>query len=166
MFRSLASVFLTALAVSVSGCGYHLGKETEAPFSSITIEPVKNESFAPQMQAEIHRQLADAFAAEKSLRVVPSGGRAHIKVTLVDYHRDVAAVNPTDTAAAASYRVSLRAKVTLMDSDGRILFKDRSFTSSLPAYATSGFPRTEYQTLPLLSRELARDIKDAAVDVW
>ena len=166
MIRYIAIAALLASAAIFSGCGYHLGTEVEVPFSSITIEPVKNESFAPQMQAEIHRQLADAFASEPSMHVVPSGGQAHIKVTLVEYRRDVAAVNPSDTASAASYRVTLSAKATLLDSTGKVLFRDRPFSATLPAYAANGFSRTEYQTLPLLSRELARNIKDSSVDVW
>lgn len=166
MLRRLGIALLVSFAAVLSGCGYHLGTEVEMPFSSITIEPVRNESFAPQMQAEIHRQLADAFASEPGLHLVPSGGQAHIKVTLVEYRRDVAAVNPADTASAASYRVTLTAKATLLDSGGRVLFRDRQFSATLPAYAANGFSRTEYQTLPLLSRELARNIKDSAVDVW
>lgn len=166
MIRS-GSIILLAFAALTSGCNYRMGTTAEPPFSSITIETVKNDSFAPQMQAEMHRQLADTFAQEAVLHVVPSGGRGRLSVTITDYRRDVAAVNPSDTVAAASYSMTLEAKATLTDvASGKVLFRDRPFRAMLPAYAKVGFNRTESQTLPLLSRELAKNIKDAVVGVW
>ena len=156
---------LAALVLCLSGCGYHLGTDATPPFTSIIVEPIRNESYAPQLQAEMHRQLADSLAQEKSLHVVTEGGQAHLRVTLVDYRRDVAAVDPNDTVRAASYNMTLVAKVTLETSD-KVLFKDRLFTAVLPAFGGVGYNRTETQTLPLLSRELSKRIKDAVVDVW
>ncbi len=166
MIRALSFVAL-AFALLASGCNYRMGTEATPPFSSITIDTVKNDSFAPQMQAEIHRQLADSLAQENALHVVSSGGRGRLAVTLTDYRREVAAVNPADTVAAASYQLTLEAKVTLTDAaSGKVLFRDRALRATLPAYAQAGFNRTEFQTLPLLSRELAKEIKDAIVGVW
>lgn len=166
MIRPVSIVLLVFVALT-SGCNYRMGTTAQPPFSTITIEAVKNDSFAPQMQAEIHRQLADSLAQEAVLHVVPSGGRGRLAVTITDYRRDVAAVNPSDTIAAASYSMTLEAKATLTDAaSGKVLFRDRSFRAVLPAYAQGGFNRTEFQTLPLLSRELAKNIKDAVVGVW
>lgn len=166
MIRTGAFVLLGVSAL-LTGCHYKMGTEAEPPFSAITIEPVRNESFAPQMQAEIHRQLADSLAQESALRVVSSGGRAKLSVALTDYRREVAAVNPSDTLAAASYALTLEAKVSLFDNaTGKFLFRDRVFRATLPAYTQSGFNRTETQTLPLISRELAKNIKDAVMGVW
>jgi outer membrane lipopolysaccharide assembly protein LptE/RlpB len=162
-----ASIALLAFVALTSGCNYHMGTEAAPPFSTITIDAVKNDSFAPQMQAEIHRQIADSLAQEAVLHVVPSGGRGRLAVTITDYRREVAAVNPADTVTAASYSMTLDAKVTLTDAaSGKVLFRDRPFRAMLPAYAQAGFNRTESQTLPLLSRELAKNIKDAVVGVW
>src|SRR5882672_7540524 len=132
----LIAFVLPVFAALISGCNYRMGTEATPPFSSITLKAVKNDSFAPQMQAEIHRQIADSLAQEGTLHVVSSGGQAGLSVTLTDYRREVAAVNPTDTVAAASYTLTLEAKVTLTDSaSGKVLFRDRAFRASLPTYA-------------------------------
>ena len=59
------------------------------------------------------------------------------------------------------------AKVTLVDSrTGKVVLRDREVRAALSAYTETGFLRTEEQTLPLLSRELAKQIKDTVVSVW
>ena len=152
-------------ACALAGCGYRFGTDAAPPFSSLTIEPIRNESYAPQVQADLHRQLADALAQEKSLHVTTSGGQARLRITLTDFRRDIGAVDPDDTVRAASYNLSLSAKVTLEIAD-KSLFKDRLFTFTLPAFGGAGYNRTEMQTMPLLTRELSKRIKDAVVDVW
>lgn len=167
MRTALRSIALAALAFASAGCHYAPGPGAEPPFSSITLEPVKNDSFAPQMQAELHRQLADSLAQEKSLHVVPSGGQARLSVTLCDFRREVAAVNPKDTVQASAYSLWLSAKITLVDArSGKVLMRDRLVRASLSAYVEDGYRRAETQTLPLLSRELAKQIKDAVTGVW
>lgn len=158
---------ITALALSafLAGCGYRMGTDAAPPFNSISVEPIRNESFAPQMQAEVHRQLSDTLAQEKSLHVVTEGGQARLRVTLTEYRRDVGAVNPGDTVLASSFDLTLTAKVTLETAD-KVLFRDRVFKVTMPAFGSAGYNRTEMQTLPLLSRELCKKIKDAVVDVW
>ena len=163
--RNAGRILPLAAACLLAGCGYHMGTDAAPPFSSLTIEPIRNESYAPQLQAEMHRQLADSLAQEKALHVTTEGGSARLRVTLTDFRRDVGAVNPNDTVLAASYNLTLVAKVTLETAD-RVYFKDRIFSVSLPAFGGAGYNRTETQTLPLLSRELSKRIKDAVVDVW
>lgn len=166
--RRWFSAVLMAGSIVLSGCGYHLGSEGEVPFSSLTIEPVKNDSFAPQLQADFHAQLSDALARDGSVRVVTSGGRASLTVVFTDYRREIGATDPTDTVVARSFLMTLNAKATLVDaSTGKVYFRDRTFRAILPAYsADGGIIRTETQTLPLLSRELAKSISEAVVGVW
>lgn len=165
MMRHLALFLLVALGCA--GCRYRAGDDAETPFHTISIEAVKNDSFAPQVQAEMHRQLHDALASEKPLHVVDSGGRARLTVRLVDYRRSVGAVNPDDTVLAASHIFSLSARITLIDSaTGKKLINERLVTSSLSAYAPTGVNRTEMMTQGLLLRELARDIRSAVTNVW
>lgn len=165
--RRLLAASLALAALGAAGCHYSPGTGAEPPFSSVTVEAVKNDTFAPQMQAELHRQLADSLAQERALHVVPSGGQARLFVTLSEYSRNVSAVNPKDTVQAAAYSLSLSAKIRLVDTrNGKELLRDREVRATLSAYAEDGFLRTETQTLPLLSRELAKQIKDAVTGVW
>lgn len=156
-----------AVGLALAGCAYRAGADAEPDFRTITVEAVRNDSFAPQVQAEMHRGLHDSLASEKALHVVDSGGRARLRVVLADYRRDVGAVNPRDTVLAASQVFTLTARVTLIDaSTGKVLMRDRQITASMSAYAADGVNRTETQTQGLLLRELSRRIRDAVVDVW
>ena len=167
MIRGIRFLSFLALAVIPAGCGYRLGADAEPDFRTISIEAVRNDSFAPQLQAEIHRQIHDALVSERALHVVNDGGRARLRVTLTGYDRRVGAVNPRDTVLAASHVFSLSAKVSLVDrSTGRELMHDRRVTASLSAYSSGGVNRTETQTQALLTRELARKIRESVVDVW
>lgn len=159
--------FAIAASVALAGCSYRMGADAAPDFRTLTVEAVRNDSFAPQVQAEMHRCLHDHLVSERALHVVDSGGRARLRVVLTDYRRDVGAVNPRDTATAASQVFSLSATVTLVDSaDGKVLMRDRRITASMSAYAPGGVNRTETQTQGLLLRELSRRIRDAVVDVW
>lgn len=155
------------LAGLLCGCSYRMGAGAETTFRSITVEAVKNDSYAPQVQAELHRGLHDALASEHALHVVDSGGQARLRVALFDYRREVGAVNPRDTVLAASQVFRLSAKITLTDAaSGKVLVRDRVVTASMSAYAPDGVNRTETQTQGLLLRELSRRIRDTVADVW
>lgn len=163
----LAVSGLSLLCLALAGCGYRMGSSAEPSFRTLTIEAVKNDSYAPQLQAEIHRQVFDRLSAEDGFRVVNDGGAVRLRVVLDEYGRSVGAVNSQDTGRAASHRFSLSAKVTLVDSrSGKILMRDRQVRADLSAYTLTGLNRTETQTQALLTRELARAIRDAVADVW
>lgn len=165
----IGRAFLSVVGVlCLSACSYRMGADAEPAFHTLTIEAVRNESFAPQVQAELHRGLHDALAAEHGLHLVDSGGRGRLSVTITEYGRSVGAVNPRDTVLAASQVFSLTAKVTLVDATtGKVLVRDRVVRASLSAYAVDGgVNRSEVQTQGLLLRELSGRIRDVVADVW
>lgn len=166
--KTLVRLPLLLLAsLPFAGCGYRIGADAQPDFRTIALEPVRNESFAPQLQAELHRQLHDALSSERALHVVDEGGRARLRVTLLDYRRDVGAVNPGDTMVAASRIFSLSARISLVDAGtGKELVRDRLVSATLSAYAPAGMNRAETQTQSLLTRELARKIREVVVGVW
>ncbi len=177
MFRHAPSAFfrsrqlLATLGLGVlflCGCSnYQLGTHASVPFSSITIQPVINDTFAPQAQALLHQQLADSLAQEKSLQVRGADGQASLIVRIIRYSKNVSATRSDDTVLGSSYQIEMTAECTLIDNrTGKPYFQNRPIYASADSYASSGYSSSEYQTMPILTRELARKIKESVVSTW
>jgi hypothetical protein len=178
-----AAIFAGALAgvvapaLLVSGCGvYNLGAGGKAPFNALALAPVKNDAHIPQAQSLLHAQLADALAQEGNVRLVNDAGDAQavLTVRLVDYRRTVVATRSDDTALGTSYRLELVADCSLKNTrEDKPYFTHRRITARALAYAPTGgaaaqnsFGAAERATVPILTRDLARQIRDAVTGVW
>ena len=72
-----------------------------------------------------------------------------------------------DTGLARRFDVSLRARATLSDRrSGKDIFTDRVLNAKRGVFTDSGQLQSEYQNLPLLSAELAKQAVQAALDTW
>jgi outer membrane lipopolysaccharide assembly protein LptE/RlpB len=70
--RNLALLNLAAIliAVSIGGCGYHIGASMMHPqIKSIAIAPVKNDTMEPNVSAEMRAMLSEQFCIDGSLKV-------------------------------------------------------------------------------------------------
>ena len=169
------------MAVFFSGCNsYQFGNPAELAFESIYIQPVTNDSFAPQAQAILSTQIRDAFIRDGRTKLVTSreSADAVLLVNLVDYKRRAAARQSVDTAVAASFNLILAVEVSLFNQNkGEYYFQERMIQKSSNAdvedpYATPGasktqnFLQSEYQAIPRLTRDLARRIADEVLNPW
>ncbi|MDR3228887.1 MAG: LPS assembly lipoprotein LptE [Puniceicoccales bacterium] len=161
------------LVLPLAGCGaYSLGSKSKIPFSTLSLAPIENTAYVPQAQALLHTQLADAISQESGLRLVATGGAATLHVRIVGYTHSVAATNPDDTALGSSFNIRLTANCTLTDNrTEKPYFTDRRIEVSVVAHSPTGtaagsFSAVEYETLPVLTRDLARRIRDTVTGVW
>ena len=169
--------------IFASGCkSYQWGNPAELPFKSIYIKPVTNDSFAPQAQALLSRQIRDAFIRDGRSQLVTSeeDADAVLLVNLTKYDRRAAARSSEDTETAADFDLSLTAIVSLYNQNqGDYFFKERSIketanayvnnpyaTITTPASNTQDFLQSEYQAMSLLTRDLARSIADEVLSPW
>ncbi len=153
----------------LGGCAhYHLGSPEGLPFDSIAIELTGNESAAPQVEALLAQNLAEAFLRDGTLRVTsPAHAGATLTVKIANYTRTLAATRSDDTVLARSYGLTLTIEASLIDnSSGKTYFHDRRISTEDLAFVDSGLTQAEYQTMPVLARSLAQKIKDAVVSVW
>ncbi len=165
-FRFLTLAILATFFVS--GCAsYKLGSNTEnAPFSSISIAPVLNDSLAPQAAPIVTNALQQSLQTS-GLSVVGEGSaEAVLEVRLVHYRRVATASRPEDTGRPGGFRVILEAQATLTGSNGTVYFKNRSFTGEVQVYALDDLASQEYAAMPQLSRSLADRIRDAVTGAW
>lgn len=178
--RILAILTLFTVAF-ISGCkSYQFGNPVELPFESIYIKPVTNDSFAPQAQALLSSQIRDIFIHDGRTKLVTSNEAADavLIVNLTEYKRHAAARQSVDTRVAASFYLALAAEVSLFNQNkGDYYFLERMVWKSSHAYlnapydtsATSqsqDFLQSEYQSMPRLTRDLARRIADEVLNPW
>ena len=176
----LAMLTLFTVAFT-SGCkSYQFGNPVELPFESIYIKPVTNDSFAPQARALLSAQIREAFIRDGRTQVLSKAETADavLFVNLIEYKRRAAARQSVDTAVAAGFALTLVTEVSLFDQNkGDYFFQDRVIQKSSNAFVndpyaaptatqTQDFLQSEYQAMPRLTRDLARQIADEVLSPW
>lgn len=181
MLRGIAMLFSALAFVFCVGCkSYQLGHPAELPFETVYIQPVKNDSFAPQAQALISSQIREAVIRDGRITLVADKKNADalLIVTLSDYTRRGAARRQTDTAVSTNFDLTLEAVVDLYDQKNEsFLFKGRQHRARTSTYldnpynaagapATQSFIQSEYNAMPRIARDLGRKIADELLSAW
>lgn len=158
------------LATLLAGCThYRLGTGAEPSFRTLYVEAVRVEALVPQAQAVVGTQLREAFLQDSRVRLVGRADEAEAVLTVVldRYGRAVATVRPDDTGLARRFDVELAGRATLTDRrTGQVLFADRPLVARRGVFTDSGLGPAEYQNLPLLAQDLARQARQAVLDTW
>ncbi|MEM8549598.1 MAG: LPS assembly lipoprotein LptE [Verrucomicrobiota bacterium] len=159
----------TVLLLLLNGCAnYQLGTPGELPFRSIYVEPVRNNTFAPQVSAVLSDQIVEKLQQQPNLFVSDqSQADVTLMTTVVEYDREIGATQRSDTALAQSYNLIMRCNISLRDNrTGEIIMNSRSVQAEQQAFVDGGFLTAEYQALPVLTRDMARSITNEVVSVW
>jgi len=171
------------LALVLTSCGrYQMGSPGTLEISSVFVQPVINESFAPQAQALLTGQIRDAFIRDGRVRLTSSPDDADgvLQIVLTDFRRSTRAFDAEDTINALTSDLELEAKITLFKGDSaETFFAGRSVRNSSTVYARNVFADSgslaagrqdtlgaEYEEMPRLTRELARRIADEVLNAW
>ena len=161
---------LTPLLFLPAGCAtYKLGLPEGPPFRSIHVPVVRNNTFAPQMQGYLTRAIREEFTKGSSSLSLQEEDTAEavLRITLTQYNRRTATVNPNDTGEPTSFNLRLTATATLENQrTGEIYFKDRRFEEVIQSFGSDQLPERERQNLPLLARKLAKSIHEDVTTVW
>jgi hypothetical protein len=168
MKRFLSALCLL-LSVIAAGCShYQLGTGAAPSFHTLYVEPVTNKTMLPQAREIIGTRIREAFARDGRITLVnsPAEADATLRVVIMDYHRDIAAVREGDTGLARKFDLTLGVDCTLRQRDGTLLFENRRINAQREAFTDAGQLQSEYQTVPLLADVLAAKITHTALDVW
>ena len=166
-FRTVAMLGCAGLLAACSH--YQLGTGTKPRFSTLFIAPVASSTVIPQAQALVTTQLREAFNRDGRVTLVdsPEAADAVLKVTLSGYDRTVAVARTEDTGLARRFDLALQAKATLTDKrTNQTWFAQRPLVAKRGVFTDSGLVPAEYQTLPLLAEQLAREAVHAVLDTW
>jgi hypothetical protein len=168
----VAPLFAALFLAVTAGCAYRLGTGGKPPFSTLALAPVKSDAHIPQAQSVLHAQLSDAFAQEGNVLLTDAPAQAVLTVRLVKYERTVAATAPGDTALGISFNLELTAECDLVAANtGKAYFEHRRIIARAIAHAPAAasqnsYAAAEYATVPILTRDLARQIRDTVTGVW
>ncbi len=163
----LASLMLAALLSSYAH--YRLGTGSTPAFRSLHVAPADSRIAVPQGAALLSGRLRESLLRDGrvDLRPDPAGAEATLKVTLVEYRREIAAARADDTGLARKFNVTLTAACTLRDPrTGRTLWTERRISVRREVFTDRGQLQAEYQTLVLLTEALAARITSDLVETW
>lgn len=163
-------LLLSALAclLWLSGCAnYQLGDRVDLPFQTVYVEPVVNHSFAPQAEVILAKQVIEDLNRGGQVKTADAKADATLSIVLSDYQRGVTATRPQDTQQARAFSLTLTASITLTNNrTGEVYLEQREITASQQAFTDGGFIQSEYQAMPVLTRQLAEKISNQVLSAW
>ena len=156
------------VAFFLGGCAHYQLGTPKIGYSSIYVRPVINHSLAPQAQALLTTNLAHVFERDGRLSLqTRSNADLVLTTVLTRLQRQPRVASEQDTGLARKFVLTLTVKCTLTDrATGKILFKDRQITATTEEFVGASLVQSEYQAMPVLTRNLAQSISHAVLDVW
>ena len=162
--------FLVLLAIfACSGCmHYSAGIGTSLKFSKIYVAPVRNDSFAPQAQALLTRQLRHKLSSYPGMSLASTQqGAAVLDVTLTDISYSAETIDETDSEKAKTFEIKLSAQCSLFGgSDDHVYFQDIPVSAGIECYAFKDFQAAKYQLMPQITEQLAEKIVQLVCHTW
>jgi hypothetical protein len=161
---------LVLLCAGLVACAnYHLGTGGKVKFATLFIAPVVSKTVIPQAQALVTTQLREAFIRDGRVALVDSAEAADavLRISLVGYDQTVSVAQTADTGLARRFDLTLQARATLTDNrQQQTYFAERALSAKRGVFTDSGLVPAEYETLPLLAEQLAKETVHAVLDVW
>lgn len=183
--KSFSTLGLVSVALAVlSGCAsYKLGSSAEIPFETLYVQPVTNDSFAPQAQPIVSSQVRDAFIRDGRVKLVTSAEKADavLIINLTEYDRRSASRSTVDSERAQDFDIRLKSEVALFNQrSGDYYFEGRKLTERTNSYVRNpyvdndnlsiqnldAYHQGEREAMPRLARGLARQIADEVLSTW
>jgi hypothetical protein len=126
-------------------------------FDKIYVAPVKNDSFAPQAQGLLTKQIRARLANNLKLELVSSPENVVLEVTIVDFGRFTETFQEDDTARTKSFDVKMAIICTLKNNaTGKVYFENYRLSDSVECHASNNnFQVSQYQAIPKLTNKLA-----------
>jgi hypothetical protein len=184
--KSIALFVISALLLT--GCAsYKAGTGSPASTRTIWVAPVINKSYMPQISAIITERVRESFLADnEQLLARRNDADTHLEITITEMERSGRARGPTvvdvndkngvktakqveDRGLYKSYDVILTARATLTDSKTGKVLMDREYlasTQTLPSPYTVTNADDERMLIPILARDLAKQIHDSIAFTW
>ncbi|MDR1413606.1 MAG: LPS assembly lipoprotein LptE [Puniceicoccales bacterium] len=163
-------LLLSFCALSLaSGClHYAKGSGAHLEFSRIYVSPVKNDSFAPQVQALLTRQIREKLANQQNLEIAPSPENSvTLEITIENFEQSVATTHGGDTTAAKSFNEKMTVICTLRDDRiGKTYFKNYKLSDSVECQVLGDYNEARHQIMPQLTDKLADKICEIVCNPW
>lgn len=157
---------LLLLSLLGAACShYQAGIPSSNPSGSIFVAPVVNRSYAPQASALVAQDISESLLQSGAVLAANADEASLLlEITLTDYLREARATDTEDTGRRLSFGQRLRALVRLSVRETGETLVERSLEARGVAYTEPSLVESEYQALPQLSEDLARQVRDLVLN--
>lgn len=157
------------LGLLLTGClGYHVGPVLKADYHSVAVPMFKNKTYKPQLEAQVTNGIIKRLQTDGTLRV-DSVENADIVLTgeIVHYRREMLRTLQTEAETPREFRIYIDARVEAHDRlTGKSVFGPVIVTGSADTFIGTDLEASEYQALPLIADDLARQVVSLLVESW
>jgi hypothetical protein len=122
--RTSLRIFVMAITLLLSGCGYSLQRHAALPFTEITLGRIENATLEPKLQDKLFEALTQEFL-KQGISVLPSA-----KLKLIGTIKGFDLISLSEkNGITAEYRVVVNITFRLLDEEGKT---KRTMTVSSP----------------------------------
>lgn len=154
---SVLYFFLLISCFLFTSCGYQMTGSRLLPFHSITIKPVKNNTYEPGLEERLHNALSNEFISQ-GIEVTSSGGEVELQTTVKYFQLgSIGAVNEI----VKEQELFMHVDITLTDKDRVIDFKSMHSPIKITFESTGTVSETVARkdaAADKASKEIAREI--------
>ena len=157
------------LLFSGAGCaGYRLGPQTNTPYSTVAIPIFRNQTFKPQLEAQITNAVITELQGEGKLQVESvSRADAILYGIIVKYERNAVRALQEETRTAREYRITITLEVELRNRvTDEVLIQPTQISASIDTFIGSDLQSAETLALPLVAKEVAKKVVTLIADRW
>jgi len=173
MNRRLSSRIAVILAVLgcvlTAGCmGYRVGPVLKADYRSVAVPMFKNKTYKPQLEAQITNGIIKRMQTDGTLRVdSEAGADVIVNGDIIRYNRLALRLSKQDTKVPREYRLVITVHVKAHDRrTGKVVLKPTDVSGSADMFIGSDLQSAEYQALPLVADDVARQVVSLLVESW
>ena len=175
-FPAISILLLTIFSfISFSSCShYSIVPTDDAPFKSIYIHTISNQSYAPNAHILFQNQIKRAILKDNRLTLVknPEDSDTQLFITLSNFSRNVNTRSSLDAGRFNSLNLGVRVAVSLYDNRAKAyLLKNIPLESNEslffdPNEASVNHREMEYQVIPNITRDLTQNILHLILSDW
>ena len=127
---------------------------------TVFVLPAKTRALAAQMSGVLSQQMREMILRYGALKLAKTIEAADVvlETEITNYGRSIGTVDEYDTDVAKTLSLNASVKCSLYNHQGKVFFKDQSFSASININASDSAQLIEYQRMPQLTRELAQKI--------
>ena len=171
-------IYITLSLLVFGGCSHYSVINKDAfPFETIYIDPVNNNSYAPNVQALFDTQIRQKLLESGAVRIVQNLDQADCQlfIRLENYQRSPSGRSSQDPGQITALNASLTAIVSFYDNQqGRYLIDEYALNSNEPIFFTErrseqaplDTKEGEYRALPKITNALAEQIAQLVLNHW
>ena len=167
---SRVAVILAGLGCALAtGCmGYRVGPVLKADYRSVAVPMFRNKTYKPQLEAQITNGIIKRLQADGTLSV-DSVAKADVVVTgeITRYNHLELRLAQQDTKVPREYRLVITVHVEARTRrTGKVVLNPPDVSGSADMFIGSDLQSAEYQALPLVADDVARQVVGLLVESW